>query len=151
MATATSREHHTHEHLPPSPPPSPHSTRRRHKKRHDSFAKLANTPIPSPPSSPSHGPVADDDDDSLLAKVSTIIALSKIIILTRADCYNTRTFHLLHPLSQLREPARPSPAHIRSLQHLFPYIPLPIELARSGAIPRSWRLKLGPERNDHAR
>jgi hypothetical protein len=71
MATATSHEHHNNRHLPPSPPSSPHSTRRRHKKRHDSFEALANSSIPSPPSSPSHGPVTDDDQGTLLERVTS--------------------------------------------------------------------------------
>jgi hypothetical protein len=151
MATATSREQNTREHLPPSPPPSPHSTRRRHKKRHDSFAKLANTPIPSPPSSPSHRPIANDDDDSLLGRVSTLIAHSTIMILTLTDCSHTRTFRLVHSLSQLRQSPRPSSANVRSLKHIFPHIPLPIKLAQSRTVPRSWRLELGSERNDDTR
>jgi hypothetical protein len=70
MASATSREQQHKQYLPLSPPPSPPSTRKRHKKRTDSFEKLANTPIPSPLSSLSQNAQADDDQEPPLTKVS---------------------------------------------------------------------------------
>ncbi|KAH7401986.1 hypothetical protein DE146DRAFT_450538 [Phaeosphaeria sp. MPI-PUGE-AT-0046c] len=84
MATEASHEHQNKQYLPPSPPPSPHSARRRHRKRNDSFEKLANTPMPSPPSSPSQGPVADEDKDSLIGKIilTPVLFVSFILSLT---------------------------------------------------------------------
>lgn len=84
MAAAASHEHQNNRHLPPSPPPSPPSARRRHRKRHDSFEKLANTPIPSPPSSPTQRPVADGDQDSLLGRIvlTPVLFVSFILSLT---------------------------------------------------------------------
>jgi hypothetical protein len=85
MASVTSREQQHKQYLPLSPPPSPPSTRKRHKKRTDSFEKLANTPIPSPPSSPSHNPQADEDQEPLLTKVS--FPCTNHEKNTSADCY----------------------------------------------------------------
>ncbi|KAH7072981.1 hypothetical protein BKA63DRAFT_55129 [Paraphoma chrysanthemicola] len=93
MATTTTQSHYPNQHLPPSPPPSPPQTRRRHKKRTDSFEKLANTPIPSPPSSPSQGPVADTEKEPLLARIiltpilfiSFILSLSFVNLRDRAQ------------------------------------------------------------------
>ncbi|KAH6258765.1 hypothetical protein HBI40_062480 [Parastagonospora nodorum] len=111
MSTATSHDHHNSQLLPPSPPPSPPSTRRRQRKRHDSFEKLANTPIPSPPGSPTHGPVADDEEDSSLRKIiltpflfiSFILSLSFVNLRDRAHrTYahsNTSLLTYLYPSS----------------------------------------------------
>lgn len=66
MAATASHEHSQRQNLPPSPPLSPVSTRRRHKKKLDPFEKLALTPIPSPPSSPTNGPI---DHESVLTKI----------------------------------------------------------------------------------
>ncbi|KAF2033797.1 hypothetical protein EK21DRAFT_97924 [Setomelanomma holmii] len=92
MAATTSHEHYPMQHLPPSPPPSPPQRRRKHKKRTDSFEKLANTPILSPPSSPSQGPVADADKEPLLVRIiltpvlfiSFIVSLSLVNLRDRA-------------------------------------------------------------------
>jgi len=93
MAAATSHEQQQILHLPPSPPPSPASARRRQKKRHDSFEKLASTPLPSPPSSPTQGPVSDTDQESWLARIvftpvlfiSFILSLSFVNLRDRAN------------------------------------------------------------------
>ncbi|KAF1914981.1 hypothetical protein BDU57DRAFT_309741 [Ampelomyces quisqualis] len=93
MAAATSNEQQQEVHISLSPPPSPPSMQRRNKKRHDSFEKLASTPLPSPPSSPSQRQVADEDQDSLLARIiltpvlftSFILSLSFVNLRDRAN------------------------------------------------------------------
>ncbi|KAH8731474.1 hypothetical protein GQ44DRAFT_698799 [Phaeosphaeriaceae sp. PMI808] len=92
MAATTSREHNKHKYLPPSPPPSPPLKRRGPKKRSNSFEKFANTPLPSPPSSPSQGPLKDQDKEPLITKlvltplflISFILSLSFVNLRDRA-------------------------------------------------------------------
>ncbi|KAH7391785.1 hypothetical protein BKA66DRAFT_412844 [Pyrenochaeta sp. MPI-SDFR-AT-0127] len=98
MAATDLHDHLRPRLLPTSPPPSPTSTRRRHKKKLDPFEKLALTPIPSPPESPTNGPI---DDESLLTKIiltpvlftSFILSLFFVNYRNRARRTNAHSSH----------------------------------------------------------
>lgn len=149
MAAPSSYTHISKSHLPPSPPPSPPAHRRRHvRKRSDSFEKLANTPLPSPPSE-AQEPLVDHNEEPLLVRVRfppTPCQNLRQATKQTTDNPHPNPLHILHPLPNPRQHPRPPPTHIRTLFHFNTHISLSLVMAGHRTISSPRGFKVGTER-----